>query len=345
MTFDRRITPARADLADERLRGTVEAPRFSTGAARRVVAPATPLRPHPSPEVAIDTEALMGERVTVFDEHEGFAWGQLEADGYVGYLSSEALGDPEPPPTHRVAALRTFVYPGPNLKLPHRCHLSLGAAVAVIGRDGEWACIGDTRFVFGAHLAPLAAHEPDFVAVAERFLGTPYLWGGKTSLGLDCSGLVQLALAAAGIKAPRDTDLQEKALGRPVEIRPDLSGLARGDLIFWKGHVGVMLDASRLLHANGHHMAVAIEPLREAEERIRLKSFGPIVAVKRLGCLTASDPGVVPDGQSPIHDAGRVGDPGSPLRCGRDDTGENPQYPVRGSTTLRSGSPRSTLRI
>ena len=145
MTFDRRITPARADLADERLRGTVAAPRFSTGAARRVVAPATPLRPHPSPEVAIDTEALMGERVTVFDEHEGFAWGQLEADGYVGYLSSEALGDPEPPPTHRVAALRTFVYPGPNLKLPHRCHLSLGAAVAVIGRDGEWACIGDTR--------------------------------------------------------------------------------------------------------------------------------------------------------------------------------------------------------
>ena len=304
MTFDRRITPARADLADERLRGTVEAPRFSTGAARRVVAPATPLRPHPSPEVAIDTEALMGERVTVFDEHEGFAWGQLDADGYVGYLSSEALGDPEPPPTHRVAALRTFVYPGPNLKLPHRCHLSLGAAVAVIGRDGEWACIGDTRFVFAAHLAPLDAHEPDFVAVAERFLGTPYLWGGKTSLGLDCSGLVQLALAAAGIKAPRDTDLQEKALGRPVALAPDLSGLARGDLIFWKGHMGVMLDASRLLHANGHHMAVAIEPLAEAEERIRLKSFGPIVAVKRLGCLTVSDPtsAVVPDGQSPIRD-------------------------------------------
>jgi cell wall-associated NlpC family hydrolase len=286
MTFDRRITPARADLADERLRGTVEAPRFSTGAARRVVAPATPLRPHPSPEVAIDTEALMGERLTVFDEHEGFAWGQLDADGYVGYLSSEALGDPEPPPTHRVAALRTFVYPGPNLKLPHRCHLSLGVAVAVIeqglGREGEWACIGDTRFVFAAHLAPLDAREPDFVAVAERFLGTPYLWGGKTSLGLDCSGLTQVALQAAGRAVPRDSDMQQAELGHEVEIGPRLAGLARGDLVFWRGHVGIMLDEARLIHANGHHMLVAVEPLAVAEERIRLKTFGPITAVKRL---------------------------------------------------------------
>jgi cell wall-associated NlpC family hydrolase len=292
MNFDRRITPARADLADERLRGTVAAPRFSTGVERRVVAPSTPLRPHPSPEATIDTEALMGERVTVFDEHEGFAWGQLAADGYVGYLPAEALGDADPEPTHRVKALRTFVYPGPNLKLPHRCHLSLGAAVAVIehglGGDGEWARIGDTRFVFAGHLAPLDRHEPDFAAVAERFIGTPYLWGGKTSLGLDCSGLVQLALDAAGLKAPRDTDLQERALGAPVALAPDLSGLRRGDLIFWKGHVGVMLDAENLLHANGHHMAVAVEPLAEAEARIRRKSFGPIVSVKRLPGLGAA---------------------------------------------------------
>src|SRR5215204_6365849 len=259
MTFDRRITPARADLADERLRGTVEAPRFSTGAARRVVAPSTPLRPHPSPEVAIDTEALMGERVTVFDEHEGFAWGQLEADGYVGYLSSEALGDPEPPPTHRVAALRTFVYPGPNLKLPHRCHLSLGAAVTIIERDGEWACIGDTRFIFAAHLAPLDAHEPDFVAVAERFLGTPYLWGGKTSLGLDCSGLVQLSLTAAGIPCLRDSDMQEKALGTAQPLPTALGSLKRGDLVFWKAHVAIARDAITLLHANAFHMMVESE--------------------------------------------------------------------------------------
>jgi cell wall-associated NlpC family hydrolase len=287
MSFDPRITPARPDLADERLRGTVEAPRYATGRLMRIVAPSTPLRPHPSPEVSIDTEALLGERVRIYDEHEGWAWGQLESDGYVGYLSAEALGPEHPAPTHRVAALRTFVYPGPNLKLPPLQHLSLGAAVSVIGREKEWARIGPTAFVFAAHLAPLASHESDFVAVAERFVGVPYLWGGKTSLGLDCSGLIQLSLAAAGTEAPRDTDMQQAALGEPVAPGPGPSGLSRGDLIFWKGHAGVMLDAERLLHANGHHMAVAIEPLREAEERIRLNSYGPILAVKRLAALAA----------------------------------------------------------
>src|SRR5918994_1556300 len=282
MSFDRRITPARADLADERLRQTVEAPRYSTGTLMRVVVPSAPLRPHPSPEVSIDTEALMGERVRVYDEHEGWAWGQLESDGYVGYLSAEALGPDDPAPTHRVAALRSFVYPGPNLKLPPLLHLSLGAAVPVIGREKEWARIGRSAFVFAAHLAPLDSHEGDFVAVAERCLGVPYLWGGKTSLGLDCSGLIQLSLAAAGIEAPRDTDMQQAALGEPVAPGPGPSGLSRGDLIFWKGHAGVMLDAERLLHANGHHMMVSVEPLAAAEERIRLKSYGPITSVKRL---------------------------------------------------------------
>jgi hypothetical protein len=287
MSFDPRITPARADLADERLRGALEAPRYSTGTLMRIVAPSTPLRARPSPEVSIDTEALIGERVRVYDEHEGWAWGQLESDGYVGYFSAEALGPEDPPPTHRVSALRTFVYPGPNLKLPPLRHLSLGATVPVIGREKEWAVTGPTAFVFAAHLAPLDSRESDFVAVAERFVGTPYLWGGKTSLGLDCSGLIQLSLAAAGIAAPRDTDMQQQALGAPVELAPDVSGLRRGDIVFWKGHMGVMLDAERLLHANGHHMAVAIEPLREAEERIRLNSYGPVVAIKRLPALCA----------------------------------------------------------
>jgi cell wall-associated NlpC family hydrolase len=287
MNFDRRITPVRGDLADERLRGAVEATRFSAGVLKRVIGPSAPLRPHPSPEVSIDTEALMGEAVTVFDEHEGLSWGQLASDGYVGYLPSEALGAVDPVPTHRVSALRTFIYPGPNLKLPPRAHLSLGAAVAVADKQSEYVRLATGGYVFAGHLAELGSCEADFVAVAERFVGTPYLWGGKTSLGLDCSGLVQLSLGAAGIKAPRDSDMQEKALGAPVELRAGLAGLWRGDLIFWKGHMGVMLDAERLLHANGHHMATAIEPLREAEERIRTKSYGPIVAVKRLPALGA----------------------------------------------------------
>jgi len=285
MSLDRRLTPARPDLADERLRGTVAAERYSTGTPMRVAAASAPLRRSPVPDAPLDTEALMGEPVTMYDEHEGWAWVQLGTDGYVGYLPSEALGAPEPAPTHRVRALRTFLYPAPNMKTAPLRALSAAAAVAVRAVEGDYARLADGGFIFANHLAPLGDREPDFVAVAERFLHTPYLWGGKTSLGLDCSGLIQVALGTAGIAAPRDTDMQQQALGAPVAVGPDLRGLRRGDLVFWKGHVGVMLDAERLLHANGHHMTVAIEPLRVAAERIRAKEFGDIVAVKRLSAL------------------------------------------------------------
>jgi cell wall-associated NlpC family hydrolase len=154
--------------------------------------------------------------------------------------------------------------------------------VTVTGSDGDYARLEAGGFVFAAHLREIGSLESDFVTVAERLLGTPYLWGGRTSLGLDCSGLVQTALAAAGVQAPRDSDMQEAQLGRAVEIKPELSGLRRGDLVFWKGHVGIMLDPTRLLHANGHTMTVSVEPLAAAEERIRTRSYGPITSIKRL---------------------------------------------------------------
>lgn len=277
-TLDPRVTPKRPDLAAAHLRGKLAAPRYAEGRTLSVVAASAPLRRAPSHEAPLETEALFGEAVVVYEALEGWAWAQLSRDGYVGYLPQSALGA-APAPTHRVGALRTHAYPGASVKLPPRLALSMGAQVCVAAPHGEFAKTPDGLHVFGAHLAPLDAFEDDFVAVAERFLETPYLWGGRTSEGIDCSGLVQGALAACGVDAPRDSDMMEKALGAPLAADP---ALRRGDLIFWKGHVGVMRDAATLLHANGFHMKVASEPLRQARERIAEKSYGAVTSIRRL---------------------------------------------------------------
>ncbi len=283
LILDPRLTPARPDLAASHLRGQVEARSFVEPEPGWVIAPSVPLRREPRPDAPLDTEALRGEAVQVYERFEGWAWVQLGLDGYVGYLPDTALRTEAPAPTHRVSALRTFIYPGRSMKLPPLEALSIGARVAVTGAIDEFLILADGGYVIAAHLAPLDSAEPDFVAVAERFLHVPYLWGGKTSLGLDCSGLTQVSLAAAGIAAPRDTDLQEAALGQPVAFDDSLSGLQRGDLIFWKGHVGIMLDPQTLLHATAYTMTVMKEPLREARDRIAAKSFGAITSIRRLG--------------------------------------------------------------
>jgi cell wall-associated NlpC family hydrolase len=234
-----------------------------------VAEPQAPLRHAPSPDAPLATEALKGERVIVYETEEGWAHGRLETDGYVGYLPASALCPPGPAPTHKVATLRTLVFPGPSIKLPPLEALPLGARLAVARIDGPFAITASGGYLPARHLAPLDAMESDFVAVAERFLGAPYLWGGKTSLGLDCSGLVQVALAACGIASPRDSHVQENALGKPLASATDLSKLRRGDLLFWNGHVAIVRDEVALIHANAFHMAVAIEPTVEAIERIR----------------------------------------------------------------------------
>jgi cell wall-associated NlpC family hydrolase len=279
--FDPRVTPARRDLAAEHLRGKVSAARYAAGEVREVVEPQTPVRIEPSPDAALATEALAGERVAVYETtEEGWAWGQLSDDGYVGWLPATALAPPGPPPTHKVAALRTLVFPGPSVKLPPVAALPLGARIAVARTAERFAITPSGGHVPVGHLATLDARESDFVAVAERFSGTPYLWGGKTALGLDCSGLVQVALTACGVSCPRDSDMQERALGAPIATA-DVSRLARGDLVFWKGHVAIVRDAATLVHANAFHMAVVIEPIAEAIARIRATG-SEVTSLRRL---------------------------------------------------------------
>ncbi|WP_331308509.1 C40 family peptidase [Methylobacterium oryzae] len=253
-------------------------------AAPRVTAPSAPLRRAPAADAGLDTEALLGDAVDLYDAADGYAFVQLARDGYVGYLPADSLGPADPEPTHRVAALRTFLYPEPDLKRPVLGHLSLGARLAVTGEAGAYL---ETPggYVFARHCAPVDAREPDYAATAARLAGTPYLWGGRTSLGLDCSGLVQLCLDAAGLPCPRDADMQERALGRALTFdpaRPEVAGLRRGDFVFWRGHVGLMADPETLIHANGHHMAVAAEPLAGAVARIAAHSFGAVTGIRRL---------------------------------------------------------------
>jgi Bacterial dipeptidyl-peptidase Sh3 domain/NlpC/P60 family len=282
--FDPRLTPARPDLAAEHLRGLVNAPRYATGRPKRVVAASAPLRRLPQGGAPLETEALHGESVMVYDESEGWAWVQLDRDSYVGYLPSAALAAPSEP-THRVAALRMHAYPGPNIKLPPQMALSLGAQLTIVGHEGDFAVSADGLHLWASQLAESWQREPDFVAVAERFLETPYLWGGRTSEGLDCSGLVQTALGAAGVLAPRDSDMQEVGLGEPIAVDDPRTPLERGDLVFWKGHVGIMRDAATLLHANGWHMKVVSEPLTQARDRIAASGGGHVTSVRRLSLL------------------------------------------------------------
>ncbi len=283
--FDPRTTPARPDLAAHHLKGRVVAARFVEGTELEVRDAQAPVRRAPSPEAPLDTEVLHGERVTVYEENgEGWYWGQLSADGYVGWMPANALRVPGPPPTHRVAALRTFVFPGRSIKAPPVDALSFGSRVAVMRQaaDGSDAltALASGFCVPTRHLAPIATTEPDFVAVAERFVGVPYLWGGKTSLGLDCSGLVQIALAASGVACPRDSDMQERALGRALSI-DGAAGLRRGDLVFWQGHVAIVRDDVSFVHANAFHMAVAIEPIAETIRRIA-EAGGPVKSIRRI---------------------------------------------------------------
>jgi cell wall-associated NlpC family hydrolase len=278
---DPRLTPARPDLAAKYLEGKVNATRFVTGEEFCVVDAIAPLREAPASNAALLTQALKGERVTIYDRNgEGFAWGQLGSDGYVGWIPDAALGKPASVPTHKITALRTFAFPAASIKQPPVDTLPLGALITVAREDGAFAVTREGWFLPRRHVGSLDAMEQDFVAVAERFVGTPYLWGGKSSLGIDCSGLVQIALNAAGTGCPRDSDMQQNGLGRAL-TDVETKKLQRGDLIFWKGHVAIVRDADTMVHANAHHMATAVENTHDAIARIKVAG-SDVTVIKRL---------------------------------------------------------------
>ena len=277
VALDPRVHPFRPEIAASYLKGQVEARRFVEGKRYDIIEPNTTLRRTPSHDARVDTEALFGETVTVYDSNEGWAWGQLETDNYVGWLSANALGAPAAEPTHKVSVPRTLCFPAPDVKRPPLSALPMGAKLAIARQDERFGITAAGWHVPLAHLAPIKAKATDFVAVAEEFLNAPYLWGGKTWLGLDCSGLLQVALQAAGHTCPRDSDMQELALGKPIA----LTEMRRGDLIFWKGHVAIAYDAEHIMHANAHHMMVAIEDAEGAIAHIKAAG-SEITSVKRL---------------------------------------------------------------
>ncbi|PHR23666.1 MAG: peptidase P60 [Hoeflea sp.] len=282
-SLDHRSHAYRPDLADIRLKGQVTADRFIEGAPGEVAIPVADIRPRPDPECSIDTQALLGEALTVFETSNGWAWVQLAEDGYVGYVREDAIREGVSQATHIVSVPRSFVYPGPDLRFPQLRTLSMGSRVTIVGaaetRGTPYALLEDGSAIIATHLCPVA--EPaaeDAVSVAARFIDTPYLWGGRTGFGIDCSGLVQLALAMTGKSAPRDSDQQAAHLGTVIE--PVSDGLQRGDLVFWKGHVGFLEDPDTLLHASGGTMYVTREPLQAAIERIA-RLYGPPTLYRR----------------------------------------------------------------
>lgn len=276
--LDPRIHAVRADLADIALAGAVSAVRYAAPVRLECRAGIEMLRSARSDAATAVSALLFGERFDAFEVQGDWAWGACVHDGYVGFVRAAALAPPGPAPTHLVTAPAALVFPAPDIKTPPHRSLPLGAEVAVAASEGGFAELAGGGFVRAVQLAPLGWTEPDLVRTAESFLGAPYLWGGRTRDGIDCSGLAQAAVRAAGLACPRDSDQQRDGVGQSV----DFAARRRGDLVFFPGHVGILADRDRLLHANAHWMTTLVEPLDAVIDRLAPTCPAPVLGVRRV---------------------------------------------------------------
>ncbi|HAF42444.1 MAG TPA: glycoside hydrolase [Sphingobium sp.] len=277
VALDRRVHAARGDLADLALAGTLFSAHYARAVPLTCVAPGTPILSAASPTSEAVSELLRGEVFHALDVMTDWAWGFCGHDGYVGYVRRDAL-DVEEKRTHRIIAGAAPLFAAADIKSPIADYWPRGSRFSGEAQGDFIACA--EGFIHARHAVAIDERPQDWVAVAEAYLGQPYVWGGRGHRGIDCSGLVQVALGAAGMAVPRDTDLQCEGIGAPIGSD---AALQRGDIIFFPGHVGIMTDGRTLLHANAHWMAVVREPLADVVARLVDTHVQPIIARRRIG--------------------------------------------------------------
>ena len=287
--LDPRTNVFRADLAARHLEKTVRAENFVDGFQARLTAAIASLHKAPDHDMPVLTQLVYGDDVTVYEEQGNWAWVQNNRDHYVGYLPRGCLSRKMVQPTHKVIALATFAYGMADIKTPLPYRLYMNSRLHVVGEQGNFWQLADGRFVCKGHVGTFDDVADDFVAVAELYAEVPYLWGGRTCDGIDCSGLVQVAFEAAGLACPRDADMQMAIDGHDLDAG-GMDEMRRGDLVFWKGHVAIMLDETTMLHANAHHMKVVVENFHIAAARIASGEGGDILAIRRPSRRSAGDP-------------------------------------------------------